>query len=148
MTKAERTELGALVRKRERVLKTAASERAATLVVQFEQQLDTYYSFDQDAIWKAAYEEAEKVVAAASEQIKERNLALGIPTQFAPSLHLSWYGQGQQATKQRRGELRHIAMAQIDELTAKAKTNIERMSLEAQTEIVTNGLESQRRGPS
>jgi len=143
MAKAERTELGALVRKREKVLKTAANERAATMLAQFEEQMAAHYSYDSDATWKAAYEEAEKIVEAAKEQVARRNQELGIPKAFAPNLILNWYGQGAQAVREERARLRTLAKAQIDRRTAEAKTKIERLSLEAQTEIVANGLQSE-----
>jgi hypothetical protein len=143
MTKSERTELGALVRKRERVLKSAADEYAKKMLAQFEEQLDTHYHFDDDAIWPAAYREAEAVCSAAQEEIAKQSKALGIPAAFAPAISLGWHERGRNSLKAERTEMRRIAQAQIKARTAEAKTQIERSSLAAQTEIVTNGLESE-----
>ncbi len=54
MTKGERSELTSLINQRARVMKAAAAERSAELMADFERQLATVYSFDQDEIWKAA----------------------------------------------------------------------------------------------
>ena len=54
MTKGDRADLARLTRQRERLLKTAASQRAAELLADFERHLGTVYSFDDDETWKAA----------------------------------------------------------------------------------------------
>ena len=65
MMKGERNDLARLVRQRERLLKTAASQRAAEVLADFERQMGAQYSFDQDEIWKEAHAAAEKAVEAA-----------------------------------------------------------------------------------
>jgi hypothetical protein len=143
MTKAERAELGALIRKRERVLKTAADEHAAKLLARFEEEMDAHYHYDDDAIWAAAYREAEAVCSAAQEEIAKQSKVLGIPAAFAPRIHMGWEDQGRNAIKQERMDMRRIAHAQVAARRAEARTKIERSSLEAQTEIVTSGIESE-----
>jgi vacuolar-type H+-ATPase subunit H len=86
MTKSERTELGQLIRKRERVMKAQATERAAQMLAEFDAQCAQLYSFDDDEVWKQATEAAEKVVAEANATIKARCKKLGVPAEFAPSL--------------------------------------------------------------
>ena len=54
MTKGERNDLAKLVRQNERLAKTAATQRSAELLADFERQLGTIYSFDDDEVWKAA----------------------------------------------------------------------------------------------
>jgi hypothetical protein len=142
MTKAERTELCQLIRKRERVMKTATEERAAELKAQFESQLSAVYHYDDDAVWRSAYEDAELVLAQSREQVAQRCRERGIPREFAPRLSLEWYGRGQNALASRRTELRRAANAQIDAMVKGARTKIEKLSLEAQTEVIANGLQS------
>jgi hypothetical protein len=55
-------------------------------------------------------------------------------------LHLAWYSRGENASKERRAELRRVADAKIDELEMQARVKIERMSCTAQTEIISTGL--------
>lgn len=142
MTKSERSELGQLIRKRERFMKSMAVERSAAMLLEFETQCGAIYSFDEDEVWKKAFDEAKKVAEEAAEIVAKRCEELGIPKEFAPSLDAHWYGRGENAVAQRRSELRRIAKAQIAALEKEAITKIERMSLEAQTEIISNGLES------
>jgi hypothetical protein len=54
MTGRERSDFAALIRQRERVLKTKAKERSKELMAQFEQQIAAVYDYDDDAIWEEA----------------------------------------------------------------------------------------------
>ena len=86
MTKAERSDLLALIKKREKVMKTMASERSAVMVAEFEAQAAKIYSFNDDAVWESAKKEAQEAISAAQEVIAERCRLLGIPKEFAPGL--------------------------------------------------------------
>lgn len=142
MTKSERSELGQLIRKRERVMKAAAMERSAAMLAEFDTQLTAIYSFDDDEVWAKANAEADKAVEAANAEIAARCEVLGIPKDFAPSLVFGWRERGQNAVKARRTELRQMARSRIAKIEKEAITKIERMSLEAQTEVIANGLQS------
>lgn len=143
MTKSERVELGQLIRKRERVMKSLAAERAAAMLSEFESQCAAIYSFDQDEVWEQAFKGAEKVVAEAEATIAKRCKELGIPKEFAPSVGIGWYERGQNAVASRRAELRRVAKAKIALVEKETISKIERMSLEAQTEVIAHGLESE-----
>lgn len=142
MSKSERVELGQLIRKRERVMKSLASERAAQMLAEFDAQSATLYSFDQDEIWEEATKIAEASVAESNKRIADRCRALGIPEEFAPSLSFGWSARGQNEVASRRAELRRMATAKIKAIEAETITKIERLSLQAQTEVVASGLES------
>lgn len=142
MTKSERVELGQLIRKREKVMKSFASERAAKMMAEFDEQLATIYKFDQDEVWEASTKEAQRVVDEANAKVAERCRDLGIPEEFAPSLDFGWQGRGQNEVAGRRGELRRAALSRVKAIEAETITKIERMSLQAQTEVIANGLES------
>lgn len=142
MTKSERTELGQLIRKRERVMKAQATERAAQMLAEFDTQCAQLYSFDDDEVWKQATDEAEKVVAEANATIKARCKKLGIPAEFSPSLGFGWIERGQNAVASRRAELRRMAKSRITAIERETQTKIERISLSAQTEVIANGLVS------
>ncbi len=60
MTAAERTDLRSLIRQRGKLMKAHVAQRGLELMADFERQLQTYFSFDQDEVWEAAYSEAEK----------------------------------------------------------------------------------------
>ncbi len=142
MTRAERNDLGALIRRREKLLKTAAKQRAAELMANFEKQISAIFSYDDDEIWKAAHASAEQAVEEAKAVIARQCRKLGIPPEFAPDIHMAWYGRGENAASERRTELRRVAKTKIDALEARAKTEIERVSVEQQTALISDGLTS------
>ncbi len=143
MTKAERDDLVRLVKQRERVAKTAAEQRSAAMLAEFEQSVSDLHPFDRNEVWRAAteaaIEEAKKVnVAIAAEADK-----LGIPKEFQPRVGITWDRRGEAEYKERREELRRLAKAEIDALEKVARVQIEAQSVQAQTEIIANGLNSE-----
>lgn len=142
MTKSERAELGQLIRKRERVMKSLAVERSSAMLAEFDAQLSAIYSFDDDEVWKKANDEAEKIINQSNEAIAKRCTEMGIPKEFAPSLAFGWYDRGENMAKARRSELRQAAKSRIAGMEKEAYARIERMSFEAQAEVIANGLES------
>jgi hypothetical protein len=143
ISKSEREDLQRLIRQREKVMKSAAKQRSAELSADFENQLGQIYSFDQDAVWKQAVNEAEAETAKANARIQARCAKLGIPAQFAPSVDIHWYRRGENATKERRTELRRMAQTKIEAIEKKAITEIELSCLQAQTELAVSGLTSE-----
>lgn len=143
MISTERNDLRSLIRQRARLMKTQASQRGLELIAEFETQLQTYFAYDQDEVWKAAYAEAERAARDASAQIAQRCKELGIPKKFAPSLGFGWRGQGANASEKLRAEMRREAKLQIAAMEAGAKTEIERISVDAQTSLISEGLTSE-----
>lgn len=123
-------------------MKTMAAERSATMLAEFESQAAKIYSFNDDAVWAKAKEEAEVAVLAAQAAVEGRCQALGIPKEFAPSLNVAWYGRGENAFAQRLAELRRAAKRRIEAMEAEANSKIERMSLDAQAELLSQGLDT------
>jgi hypothetical protein len=84
LSNAERERLLKVARLREKVAKSAASARSLELMADFEQQLASNYSFDQDEIWAKAAQAAKAAVEAADGAIAEECERLGIPARFSP----------------------------------------------------------------
>lgn len=143
LTRQERAELLSLIKKRERVMKSAAEERAAKMLAEFETQISQIYNIDDDTIWKSALTEAKAAVATAREAVAARCKELGIPPEFGPDIQLNWYGRGQNAFQERRSELRAAAKAKIAAAQREAERAIERLSLQSQTELLASGLVSE-----
>jgi len=144
MTRGEREELQRLVRQREKVQKSAAKQRSKELLADFESQISAEYSFDDDAVWAAAAKAAEGEVQKARGRVAARCQELGIPKQFAPSLHLSWSHRGYgNALASRRDELRRSAQAQIASMEQAAIVKIELGSVDLLTQIAAAGLTSE-----
>ena len=143
MSRGEREDLQRLVRQREKVLKSAARQRSAELLADFENQMGQQYSFDQDTVWEQAVKSVEPLVAKAKAQIADRCRELGIPRQFAPDVDLGWHHRGYgNVLAERRVELRRMATTQIAAIESKAIVEIEMSCLQAQTQIAAAGLTS------
>jgi hypothetical protein len=143
ITRAEREDLQRLVRQREKVLKSSAKQRSAELIADFENQMGSEYSFDQDEIWAKATEAAQREVKKAQSQVAARCRELGIPDRFAPSLSLNWRHRGyDNLLDKRKAELRRMAQTQITAIETRAIVEIETSCLEAQTKLAVAGCTS------
>jgi hypothetical protein len=144
ITKAEREDLQRLVRQREKVLKSAAKQRSAELLADFENQMGQQYSFDQDEVWAQAKKIADAEIAKAQKTVTARCRELGIPDRFAPSLSLYCYSRGyDNAVESRRKELRRMAQTQVAAIEQKAIVEIELSCLKAQEQIAIAGITSE-----
>jgi hypothetical protein len=143
MPRYEREDLQRLVRQREKVLKSAAKQRSADLLADFENQMGQQYAFDDDEIWEQAVKSVEPVLRKARAQIAARCHELGIPARFAPSLDVSWSGRGyDNSIERRKAELRRMAQTQVAAIEAKAIVQIGVSCLEAQTALAVTGITS------
>ena len=70
-------------------LKSAAKQRSAEVLADFENQMGQHFSFNQDEVWAEASKVAMAAVAKANEQIKARCREIGIPDRFAPADRLA-----------------------------------------------------------
>lgn len=105
MTRSDRDQLLRVLRQRVKVAKTEVDQRAAELRADFERQLAARYTFGDEA-WQAITAEAKLAVDEADARIADICRERGIPAEFRPGLNLGWYGRGENAAKERRGELR------------------------------------------
>ena len=143
MTKGEREDLIRLIKQREKVAKTAAEQRSAAMLAQFEQQVSAVHSFNTNEVWRAAVEAAQEAAKEAMEKVAAEADKLGIPKEFQPQLGFSWHRRGENEYNERRVELRRVAKAEIDALEKVARVQIEQASVQAQTEVIAHGLTSE-----
>lgn len=143
MTKGERDDLVRLIKQRERVAKTAAEQRSAAMLAEFEQKVSALHTFATNDVWKAAVDAAVDAAKAANKTVNEEAARLGIPEEFRPSLSFHWARRGENEYQSRRDELRRLAKAEIAALEHVARVQIETASVQAQTEIIANGLNSE-----
>jgi hypothetical protein len=140
LSNAERERLLRAARLREKVAKSAATERSAKLMADFEQQLASVYSFDQQEVWAKAAQSIKEAVEAANRTIADDCEQLGIPERFRPSVAWGWHGRGENASRERRVELRRVAQTRIAAIEKQARTEIDRISSEVQIELLAHGL--------
>jgi hypothetical protein len=143
LSRNETHDLSMIIKDRTKVLRAHADEQAAHCLADFEQKLAATYEWDQDEIWKAATEEAQRVVEESQKKIAARCQKLGIPKSFAPTIGMSWIGRGENALAERRAELRRVAKSAIEAMTKSAITKIEKQSLDLRTQVVAMGLLSE-----
>lgn len=143
MTKSERDDLIKLVRAREKVAKTAAQQRSAAMLAEFEQQVSAAHTFDSNEVWKAATDACIEAAKKASEEIVKEADRLGIPKEFQPRVSFNWSRRGENEYRGRREELRKVAKAEIEAIEKLAYVEIEKASIAAQTEVIANGLTSE-----
>lgn len=141
MSRRDRDELAKLTRRREKVAKSDARERAAKLRADGEAQLATIFRAD-DERWAAAVEVAEKAVADANVIINHHCDEAGIPQGFRPLLASYFVGRRENGTASRRAELRRVLDTRITALEKQAHAEIERRSLTVQTALLAGGLGS------
>lgn len=143
ITKAEREELHRIVRQREKVMKSAAKQRSAELLADFEDQMNADYQPEDDPVWEEVTKAAEAEVEKAEKKIKARCRELGISDKFAPRLSVSWHHRGYYNTlEKQRTELRVVAKARIEAIERDALHLIDKQTLAAQTQLVAEGLTS------
>lgn len=142
MTKGERDDLIRLIKQRERVCKTAADQRSAAMLAEFEQKISAAHDFATNDVWKAATDAAIAAAKKANQEIEAEADNLGIPKEFQPKINFGWARRGENEYRQRREELRRVARAEIDALEKVARVQIEAESVRAQTEVIANGLNS------
>src|SRR5215211_7263193 len=80
MTKGEREDLQRLIRQREKVQKSAAKERSAQLLAEFENQMYSEYRPQDDPIWEELVRVAQREVDKLEKLVAARCRELGIPT--------------------------------------------------------------------
>ena len=142
MTKGEREDLIRLIKQREKVAKTAAEQRSAAMLAEFEQQVSAVHAFATNEVWRAAVEAAQAAAKEAMAKVAAESDRLGIPKEFQPALGFSWARRGENEYNERRVELRRVAKAEIDAMEKVARVQIEQASVQAQTEVIANGLSS------
>lgn len=142
MLKSEREDLAKLCRQREKLAKAETEVRAAEMRADFQKQLATIHSYNDNAVWKAAHDAARAAVADAQKQVDSQLRELGIPREFGPRLDMNWYGRGENMFKERRAELTKVAYTRIEAITKQAKHQIETSSVEVQTRLIAGSLES------
>jgi hypothetical protein len=143
LTSGERADLLRVTRLRMKVAKTAVAQRSAELLAEFERQLAAIYTFDQSETWQAAANAAAAAVDSANKVVAEECRRMGIPERFAPSIAFHWFGRGENATKDRRAELRKVATSRVEALEKGAIAEIERHSAEVQTKLLAIGMSSE-----
>jgi len=140
MSKSERNELAALLRRREKLAKADVDRVAAERLVDFEASMAEQFDA-RDEVRRETVERLEQDVLALNERIADEIEARGVPRR-SPTAHVAWLSRGENITAERRAELRKVATTRIAAEAKLAKVAVERASVDLQGELVAGGLES------
>lgn len=143
ISRSDRDALLKFDRSRVKARKADAEAFGQHLLAEFEQQLAREYSFNDDKVWAEARAAAQEAHQIAQRRIDERCEQLGIPKWARPEFVAPhWYGRGEAACKDRRAELRKVAVSRAESLVKAAKSQIERDSLDFQSKLLAGALSS------
>jgi hypothetical protein len=142
MTAAERMELGKLVRLNAKVAKDDAEARGKWLLADAEEKLAARYKAEDEA-WADITAEVNRRVEEADAAVAAICRQRGIPEEFRPSIQWYFSGRGENASKERRAELRKVAQAQVAAVVKEAQVEIDRQAAQQLTQIAQAGLTSE-----
>jgi hypothetical protein len=141
MTRKDREELCKVVRLRAKVARADAARCKSELLAALEAQLSAVFDAHDEA-WAAIHQEAADFVREADARIAAVCRQRGVPENFRPGLHLSWYHRGENADRERRAELRKLGQQQAEAAESSAKLAITSREAEILTELHAGNLES------
>jgi hypothetical protein len=141
ISRVEREELRGILKGRAKLAKKLIEQRAAQLLADAEQQLAAVYAFDAE-VWKDLTANALETVKRADAELARRCRALSIPAEFRPKLALDWYSRGENAAKDRRTELRRVAVTRINAMAKEAQVQMETKALDGLELLARTALES------
>jgi hypothetical protein len=141
MSKSERDDLARVVRLRAQVAREKVAQRELELLAGVEEQLAAGYQDDHE-LWADITKAAQNAVNEADAQIAEICRENGISEEFRPRLHLDWHRRGENASKERRAELRKVAQARIAAAGKAAKVALKGKEADLLTANIAGGLAS------
>jgi hypothetical protein len=141
MNRTERLELTKIVRQRAKLAKDDVAAREAQILADAEAALSARFKEDDDA-FRDLMVEARAYMAELKAKLDARCAELGIPAEFRPSAELYWFRRGENASKERRSELRMAVRTQAAASGKKAKLEIDRQSVGLQEQLMAGGFES------
>jgi hypothetical protein len=142
MTKSEQTNLLRLGRLNKDGAIAAQKEQTKAALAEFEMRLASEFSYDQREAWADLMAAAKSHVAEIDRRLAEDCRRLGIPEGFRPSIDLLWYKRGENASNERRTELRRVAITRLAALEASALARIEDGYRRFQTAVLTAAIDS------
>jgi hypothetical protein len=142
LSAAERKDLLAVLKRREKEADESAAEMKAQRIAEFEEELATIFEAENKAFADVTAL-AEAAVRKANEEIDRRCDELGIRRSFRPRLGLRWSGRGENSDKERRAELRRVAEKRAEADMLAAKKEIRRTFTDQQELLAIGALNSE-----
>ncbi len=134
----------ATCRMRAKVARNGIDAAKAARLAEFNRELLARYGIDHVA-WGELTDQVRADVARVDAEIAKRCEELGIRPEFRPKLYAGWAQAGENASKERRADLRRMAALELDAMGKAAKQGIDAAELETITAIVAVGMGSEAR---
>lgn len=131
-----------MVRLQRDVAKADLQQRRAEARAQFEEDLARKYLPEDHPAWAEAFRVAQAAAERVNAEVTAHCEALGIRPEFAPKASVGWFSRGENASKERRAELRKVAEARLEAMHKAALATITSNSNRAELEILSRGLKS------
>jgi hypothetical protein len=141
LTRAERADLLRVARMRAKVSRSSIDARKGELLVEFERQVSAIYD-PADEAWADLVAKSRAATAACDAELAERCRALGIDERFRPKIAAEFFGRRQNASAERRAELRGLAIVEVDAGAKRAKHAIDAAEADVCGHILADGLGS------
>jgi hypothetical protein len=142
MTKAEQDNLLRLGRLNREGAIAEAKRRTADAAADAEMRLASEFSFNQRSTWAELMRSAKVHVATVDQALAEDCRRLGIPENFRPEIVVSWFSRGENATNQRRTELRRVIHSRLVALERTALGAIEEGHRKFATAVLTSAIDT------
>ena len=144
LTRDDRIELENMVKLRTKVAKGDVDTRMAYLRAEFEQEMATIYKA-KDERWRHVVEAAAEAAERANAEIQKICEDNNIPQDSRPSMsNPLWFGRGENASKERRAELRKVAETRLDAMAKQAKGQIDRDDAMLRLQITAMSVTTQQ----
>jgi len=139
LTKAERSELRSLIRRRAMVAKKDIDARKSSLLADFETELTEEFSAE-DARWVEVTRAAEKAVKDANRDLAEIFDRLHIRTDLRPYIGMGWHSRPD--IDMRKSQLRRVASKRADAMCDAAKLAVDREAVSIEGRLAATALVS------
>jgi hypothetical protein len=141
LSPADRKLLEQTLKRREREADEAAVQVKEERLANFEEEIATVFSAEDEA-FRDVVAYVEELMKKANAEIDRRCDELGIRRAFRPRLMMAMSGRGENASKERRAELRRAAEARAESDMLKAKKEIRRTFTDALEMLAIGALNS------
>jgi len=142
MAKAEQENLLRLGRLNRDGAIAEAKRHTAEAAADFEMRLAAEFSYDKREVWAELMRSAKARVAELDRQLAADCLRLGIPDNFRPSINVFWSGRGENASVNRRTELRRVMHSRLVALERSAIETIEAGHRQYATAVLTAAIDT------
>jgi hypothetical protein len=142
MTRAEQENLLRLGKLNRDGAIAEAKRHTADAAADFEMRLAAEFSYDKREVWSELMRSAKARVAELDRQLAADCLRLGIPNNFRPSINVFWSGRGENASKDRRTELRRVMHSRLVALERAAIEAIEVGHRQFATAVLTAAIDT------